>query len=91
MTVYVVIIPNGMILAAYANEVHADTHVRTVTGSRVLPLVVHDQLLESVTDDIASDDWDGDDDLTPVQEPESDVTQTQPSSPRAKSKSKPPA
>lgn len=89
MTVYVVIIPNGMILAAYVHEVHADTHARTVTGSRVLALTVHNKLLDSVSDDIASEDWDDNGD-TPVQEPESDITQTNPSTPRAKSKSKPP-
>lgn len=94
--VYVVIIPHAgggikMILAAYVNEVHAETHARTVTGARVLPLSAHNQLLDSVTDDIASDDWDGDDDITPVMEPVSDTTKTQPSTPRAKSKRKPPA
>lgn len=89
MTIYVVIIPNGMILAVYDTENHADIHARTVTGSRVMALPVLDKLPTSVLDDIASDDWD-DNGATPVQEPESDITQTNPSTPRSKAKSKPP-
>jgi hypothetical protein len=79
-----------MILAAYETENHANIHARTVTGSRVLALQVQDKLPASVLDDIALDDWDDNGD-TPVQEPESDITKTNPSSPRSKSKSKPPA
>jgi hypothetical protein len=88
--VYVVIIPNGMILAAYIHENHADIHARTVTGSRVIALTVQGKLPVSVLDDIASEEWD-DNGSTPVQEPESDTTKTNPSTPRSKSKSKPPA
>jgi hypothetical protein len=87
--VYVVIIPNGMILAAYIHESHADVHARTITGSRVLTLQIHDALIDSVTDDIASEHWD-DNGNTPVQEPESDITKTNPSTPRSKARSKPP-
>jgi hypothetical protein len=90
MTIYVVIIPNGMILATYEHENHADIHARTVTGSRVLALQVLQGLPTAVLDDIASEDWD-DNGNTPVQEPESDITKTNPSSPRSKAKSKPPA
>jgi hypothetical protein len=79
--VYVVLIPNGMILAAYSLERHADIHARTVTGSRVMVLTVLDHLPATVLDDIASDDWDNGE--TPVQEPESDITKTNPSSPRS--------
>ena len=87
--VYVVLIPNGMILAAYSSESHADIHARTVTGSRVMALTILDRLPPAVLDDIASDDWDDNGD-TPVQEPASDITKTNPSSPRSKAKSKPP-
>ncbi len=89
MTVYIVIIPNGMILAAYVHEQHADMHARTVLGSRVQSLFVLNQLPESVADDIASDDWDDNGD-TPVHEPESDIMKTNPSTPRSKANSKPP-
>ena len=85
--VYVVLIPNGMILAVYSLESHADIHARTVTGSRVMALTVLNQLPTTVLDDIASDDWDEAE--TPVQKPESDM-KTSPSSPRSKAKSKPP-
>jgi hypothetical protein len=87
--VYIVIVPNGMLLAAYDNERHADMHARTVLGARVQPVVVNSDLPDAVRDDIASDDWD-DNGVTPVQEPASDITKTQPSTPRSKAKSKPP-
>jgi hypothetical protein len=87
--IHLVVIPNGMILAAYATELHADIHARTVTGSRVLTLPVLHDLLETVRDDIASEDWDDNGD-TPVQIPKEDVTKTDPGTPRSKAKSKPP-
>lgn len=87
MTVYVVLIPNGMIMAAYIHEHHADMHARTVLGARVASLSVLNRLPPEVSDDIASDDWDNGD--TPVV-PESDITETNPSTPRSKSKSKAP-
>jgi hypothetical protein len=88
-SIYIVIVPNGMILAAYDSEVLADTHARTVLGARVQAVIVYNVLPTTVTDDLASDDWDDNGD-TPVQEPESDITQTKPSTPRSKAKSKPP-
>lgn len=81
MTVYGVV--NGHLLALYTQAQHAETHSRTVTGSRVIALEVHDTLPDHVLDDIASDDWaEGD---TPVQEPDH-LSETQPSTPRAKTR-----
>jgi hypothetical protein len=86
--IHIVVIPNGMILAAYATELNADIHARTVTGSRVLTLPILHELLETVKDDIASEDWDNGD--TPVGVPEGDRTKTDPGTPRSKANSKPP-
>lgn len=79
---------NGLILAAYASEVHADIHARTVTGAHVEKHEVLTRIPNTVTDDAASDDWD--ETPTPVQEMPTDITVTRPSTPRAKAKSKPP-
>jgi hypothetical protein len=88
VTVYVVMIPNGMILATYNLESQAESHARTVLGARVQALTVSNQLDDAVLEDIASDDWDGS--ATPVLVPESDTLKTQPSTPRSKARSKPP-
>jgi hypothetical protein len=87
--IHIVMIPNGMILAVYATEHHADIHARTVTGSRVLTLPVLQDLLETVREDVASEDWDDNGD-TPVQVPKGDTTKTDPGTPRSKAKSRPP-
>lgn len=79
---------NGLILAAYELDTHAQIHARTVTGARVETVEVLSRLPATVTDDTASDDWE--ESMTPVQEPPSDITQTNPATPRAKAKSKPP-
>jgi hypothetical protein len=82
-------VANGTILALYSQRRHAEIHARTILGATVKELIVLNQLPPIILDDIASDDWDAESE-TPVQEPESDVTQTNPSTPRAKSKSTPP-
>jgi hypothetical protein len=87
--IHIVMIPNGMILAAYATEHHADIHARTVTGSRVIKIEISEGLPDTVLGDVASDDWDDNGD-TPVHVPERDVTKTDPGTPRSKAKSKPP-
>lgn len=78
----------GLVLAIYASEVHAEVHARTVTGAYVQAQYVLTSLPVTVSDDAASDDWD--DAPTPVQEPTTDITRTQPSTPRSKAKSEPP-
>ena len=88
MIVYVVIIPNGMILAAYDTENHADIHARTILGARMQHLEVRSRLDSSVLDDLASEDWDDDND-TPVEEPEQDLRRTNPSTPTTKKKGRP--
>lgn len=87
--VHIVVIPNGMILAAYAMEHHASVHARTVTGSRVLSLPILHELPETVRDDLESEDWDDNGD-TPVSIPKKDLTKTEPGTPRSRAKGKPP-
>jgi len=77
---------NGLILAAYAQTNHAETHARTVTGARVVPVEVLMKLPSTVTDDVGSDDWE--EAPTPVQGVATDITVTQASTPRAKAKAK---
>lgn len=48
MTVYLVIIPNGIILAAYSTNPLAEEHARAALGARVLALEVRDCLPESL-------------------------------------------
>jgi hypothetical protein len=74
---------NGIVLAAYAQLSHAETHARTITGARVEPMVVLMHIPASVRDDIESDDWS--EEPTPVQ-PDPDITVTHPGTPRAKAK-----
>jgi len=86
--IHLVVIPNGMILAAYEHMRHAELHAQTVLGARVLSLPWLNDLPDTVRDDINSEDWDSEE--TPVQEPTSDITKTNPSTPRSKAKSRPP-
>lgn len=75
------------IIAAYAELQHAETHARTISGVVVESIEVSTKMPISVLDDINSDDWEDAD--TPVIAT-SDILVTQPSTPRAKAKSKPP-
>lgn len=84
--IYIVLVPDGMLLAAYHHERHAAAHARAVLGARVQSMVVHDNLLATAADDMASDDWDEEE--TPVQEPSSDITKTNPSTPSSKTKAR---
>lgn len=88
MIIYLVM-TNGTVLVAYGHRRHAEVHQRTVTGARVQEVEVLDKLAQTAFDDISVDEWD--DDETPVEIPDTDITVTQPSTPRSKSKSKPPA
>lgn len=88
MTIYLVK-TNGTVLAAYKHRLSAETHQRTVTGATLEAIELLDTLSETAFDDISVDEWN--DEETPVQIMPEDITQTQPSTPRAKAKSKPPS
>jgi len=81
-------VENGAVIEMYKHRDHAEIHARTITGSTVVPRVVRESLPDGVLDDIGSDDWNEDE--TPVVVMEPDLIETQPMTPRAKSKSKPP-
>lgn len=81
---YVFLVVNSHILAAYAQVNHAETHARTVTGACVVPVEVFMKLPSTVADDVNSDDWEEAE--TPVEMPSTDISVTQPDTPRAKAK-----
>ena len=70
MSFQVHLVVNGVVLAAYSQKHIADTHARTVTGGRVVSMMVRDELADEARSDIETeiddtDDWD--DQLTPVE------------------------
>jgi hypothetical protein len=73
---------NGLILAAYATDTHAQIHARTVTGAQVHEVEVLNRIPATVMDDTMSDEWD--DTPTVAFVAKTDITQTQPDTPRAK-------
>lgn len=79
---------NGTVLAAYERKFDAEVHERAVTGAVIEEIELRSRVASTVYDDINVDEWN--DEETPVEIQPNDVTQTRPSTPRAKAKSKPP-
>lgn len=71
----VYLVANGVVLAAYWQSATAEAHARTVTGGRVVTMIVLDELAPEARADIEteSDDFDEwEESLTPVQAMEDD-------------------